>query len=260
MKQPGQTATQADTSRPALPPLPILTSDSTFTVEGSRYPRSQLLYYRNIVGVVFDDSTSGVTIRRLLTSYEATVIGGVPGPAGDPEYILQVPDPGATIEALDSLLAQLNGEAGVKRASSVYYRTPASIKLRHPNNSPGARRQDWSSPPDATSSGWPVLTDRYPVLDTSRVVQLEGDTFQVYRTDITIRFKVGVSDSAKRVFFNRHSMTVVGVTQSGQFFVRIPDPGPSAQHLFDALKVLGSEPEASIVSFIPRTPLPQSQF
>jgi hypothetical protein len=88
------------------------------------------------------------------------------------------------------------------------------------------------------------------------VVQLEGDTFQVYRTDITIRFKAGVSDSAKRVFFSRHWMTVVGVTQSGQFFARIPDPGPSFQNLADTLQVLRSEPEVFLVTLIPRTPLP----
>ena len=134
LQRPGLAATQGDKSRPALPPLPILPSDSTFTVESPRYPRSQLLYYRNIVGVVFDDSTSGVTIRTLLTRYQATVIGGVAGPA-DSEYILQVPDPGASIEALESLLTQLNHESGVKRASSVYYRTPATIYSPYRNDS-----------------------------------------------------------------------------------------------------------------------------
>lgn len=82
-----------DTARPPVPPLPNLPSDSTFTVESPRYPRSQLLYYRNIVGVTFDDSTSGTTIRGLFGRYSATVIGGVPGPV-EPEYLLQVPDPG----------------------------------------------------------------------------------------------------------------------------------------------------------------------
>ena len=110
-----------------------------------------------------------------------------------------------------------------------------------------------------SDTAWPILTT-YPLLDTSRVVQLPGDTFQLFRTDITLRFRIGVSDSARRVFFNRHSMIVVGVTRSGQFFVRIPDPGPSAQNLFDALDALRSEPDIGIVSIIPRTPLPQSHF
>jgi hypothetical protein len=110
-----------------------------------------------------------------------------------------------------------------------------------------------------TEPVWLVLTNTYPVLDTSRVVLL-GDTLQVFRTDITLRFKVGIADSAMRDFFNRHAMSVAGVTQSGQFFVRIPDPGPSAQDLFTALDVLRGEPEISIVAFIPRTPLPQRDF
>jgi len=91
-------------------------------------------------------------------------------------------------------------------------------------------------------------------------VQLPGDTFQLFRTDITIRFRIGVSDSAKRVFFDRRSMIVVGVTRSGEFFVRIPDPGPSAKSLFDVLDALRGEPAVSIVSIIPRTPFPQSHF
>ena len=65
---------------------------------------------------------------------------------------------------------------------------------------------------------WPVLINRLADLDTTRVVQL--DSGLVFRTDITLSFKAGISDSAKRAFFARHSMTVVGVTQSGKFFTR----------------------------------------
>lgn len=110
-----------------------------------------------------------------------------------------------------------------------------------------------SGPPGAD---WPVLTNTYPELDTSRVVQLPGDMFLVYRTDITLRFKPGVSDAGKAAFFARHLMTVLGVTQSGMFFVRIPDPGPSVQSLFQALDQLRSEPEILLVASIERTPMP----
>ncbi len=122
----GPWAKQADTTRPTLPPLPNLPSDSTFTVEAPRYPRSLLLYYRNIVRIAFDDSASGTTIRSLCSRYGATVIGVILSRV-DPEYILLVPDPGVTLEALNSLLTQLNQEPGVKLAASVYYRTPGSI-------------------------------------------------------------------------------------------------------------------------------------
>ncbi|HEY6109627.1 MAG TPA: hypothetical protein VIV56_12085, partial [Gemmatimonadales bacterium] len=78
------------------------------------------------------------------------------------------------------------------------------------------------------------------------------------RTDINLRFKTGISDSGKRTFFVRHSITVVGVTRSGMFYVRIPDPGPRVQQLWKALETLRSEPEVDIVSFIPWSSLPES--
>ena len=234
---------QSDTSRPALPPLPVLPSDSTFTVESPRYSRSQLLYYRNIVGVVFNRSASSSTIRDLLARYQATIIGGVAGPA-DSEYILKVPDPGRTLQTVESLLARLEREPGVKRVAAVYYRTPSSLYSG-----------DQFTSSETGIPIWPVLTNAYPDLDTSRVVRLTDDTFQVFRTDITLRFRAGVSDSAKRTFFAARSMTVLGVTQSGQFFVRIPDPGPLAQNLFAVLDAIRSVPGVAIVTFIPLTSL-----
>lgn len=79
----------------------------------------------------------------------------------------------------------------------------------------------------------------------------------MYRTDITVRFQTGVSDAAKQIFFSRHSMTVVGVRQSGQFFVGIPDPGPLIRNLTDSLQVFRSESGVFLVTLIPRAPLPQ---
>lgn len=78
----------------------------------------------------------------------------------------------------------------------------------------------------------------------------------MYRTDISLRFQDGVSDAAKRAFFLRHSMTVLGVTHSSQFFVRIPDPGPSVESLLAVLGRLRGEAEVGIVSLVPRSPLP----
>jgi hypothetical protein len=124
-------AIQGDTTRPPLPSLPVLPSDSTFTVESPRYPRSQLLYYRNIVGVVFDDSTSGATIRGLFARYQARLIGGAAG-AVDSVYVVQVPDPGATLHSLEILLTKLEREPGVKRVETVYYRTPVSLYTGNP--------------------------------------------------------------------------------------------------------------------------------
>ena len=56
-----------------------------------------VVYYRTVIGVLFDDSTSGVTVRRVLQKYRATIIGGLRNP---PAYIVRVPDPGPTYEAV----------------------------------------------------------------------------------------------------------------------------------------------------------------
>ncbi len=152
-----------DTARPPIPPLPNLPADSTYTVEGPNYPRSQLLYYRNIVRISFDDSTSGLTIRNLLARYNGTIIGGIAGPA-DPEYFIAVPDPGATFQALDSLVNQLSREHGVRWAAQVYYRTPGKIYWRHGRTGllPRTRRaRCWQSGRHWLGDARLATTDRY---------------------------------------------------------------------------------------------------
>jgi hypothetical protein len=102
---------------------------------------------------------------------------------------------------------------------------------------------------------WPLLVDQLPDLDTSRVVTTSPNSFRLYRTDISLSFKPEVSDSAKIAFFGRHSMCVIGVTQAGRFFVRIPDPGPTVEALYAVLESLRREPEVARASSIPRDPL-----
>lgn len=101
---------------------------------------------------------------------------------------------------------------------------------------------------------WPLLTNQLPDLDTSRVFTL-GDSFRIYRTDIGLSFRPQLSDSAKRAFFERHAMTVIGVTLGGSFFVRIPDPGPTAQEFYRALEAIRREPEVALATLLLRDPL-----
>jgi hypothetical protein len=101
---------------------------------------------------------------------------------------------------------------------------------------------------------WPILENTLPELDTSRVVRLASGRL-MYRTDITLRFRDDVSDSAKTAFFSRHAMSVIGVTRSGQFFVRIPDPGPSPDSLFSILQQLRTEPEIHSAASLDRSPM-----
>jgi hypothetical protein len=124
-----------------------------------------------------------------------------------------------------------------------------------------ARSRPSSAGPQANgeqASRWPLLIDRLPELDTSRVVAAPPDTFRVYRTDISLSFRPEVSDSAKALFFERHSMHVIGVTQTGRFFVRIVDPGPTVEALQQVLERLRREPEVARAGTIPRSQLPNN--
>jgi len=101
---------------------------------------------------------------------------------------------------------------------------------------------------------WPLLIDSFPRLDTTRRVQLPSGR-SLYRANITLRFKEGVSDSAKLAFFSRHGMTVGGVTRSGKFFVGIPDPGPTLDSLMARLQRLRTEPEIRFGASLDFSPL-----
>lgn len=122
---------QEDTARPPVPGLPNLPTDSTFTMEAPGYPRAKSLYFRNIAGIIFDDTTSGRTIRRLLARYRGRIIGGSPGVS---EYLVQIPDPGRSFAALEAIVRRLQAEGGVALVRKVYYRTPVYFKGGHPNN------------------------------------------------------------------------------------------------------------------------------
>ncbi|MGH9893263.1 MAG: hypothetical protein ACREA0_14990 [bacterium] len=98
-----------------------------------------VLYYRNILGVAFVDSASGPTVRALLAKYNAVIIGGDPngGPWG--EYIVRVPDPGTTLDALDLLVARINAERTVAEASRITFRdrfVPRTVETRPNGASP----------------------------------------------------------------------------------------------------------------------------
>lgn len=138
-------APSADTSRPVLPSTFVFPCDtSLFAVSPSD---TVVRYYRNIVGIRFDDTTSGTAVRNLLRRYRAEIVGGLPGAHA---YIVRVPDPGSTFPALDSLVSRLTHEPGVRFAFGVTFRDDYAPQTRFPNDGPGLER---AARPETASRG-----------------------------------------------------------------------------------------------------------
>ena len=86
-----------------------------------------------------------------------------------------------------------------------------------------------------TSTGWTLLTWNTAWIDTTKLVQRPGTHMIMYRTAFMLRFKDGVSDSAKQVLFREKKLVVQGVEPSGVFHVAFADPGPSIE-VYDRFK------------------------
>jgi len=132
-----------DTARPTVPPTPNLPDDSTFTVPSPW--GTNVRYHRNIVVIVFDDSTSGVSVRGTLAKYGGVIIGGSEA-RDEPAYYVQIPDPGTTFAAIDSVASLIETEPGVKRVSVPTWRGLIRIRWRYPQDGPQSTRSDWHSP------------------------------------------------------------------------------------------------------------------
>ncbi len=141
-------ASDADTTRPAIPPSAFFPYDSTIVTAPPGDTMN--VFFRNIIGIRFDDSTSGSTIRSLFQRYQAEIIGGL---SNAREYIVRIPDPGSSWEAYDGLMRQLNEmEPGIRYAAPMSYRSGITFHTRYPLDGPGAQRQDWATATDFTRS------------------------------------------------------------------------------------------------------------
>jgi len=182
---------------------------------------------------VFKRSASGATIRDLLRRYQATVIGGVDGAAGS-EYILQVPDPGTTLQALDSLVARLEREPSVRDVSSVYYRTPSAIYSWHQG--------------DTTRPAMPGQLNL--PRDSTLTVHRPDESLSLYYRNIAgIVFDDTTSGTTIRALLRRYHGTIIGgSTYTGSFgayIVEVPDPGPDFDKLDALLNRITREPGVS---------------
>lgn len=109
------TQAEGDDNFPVIPEGMSIVPDSTIVISP---PNSQEVFYRTLVTVAFDDTTSAPSVRRILAHY-GTVVGGdeTAGPRGT--YLLQVPDRGADWSRVSAMLDSLRTEGGVATASLV---------------------------------------------------------------------------------------------------------------------------------------------
>ncbi len=156
--------TQQDTTRPPVPTGPLtLPADSSMTV---RRPggHSDNLYYRNILELVFHDSTSGLTVRAVLSRYEAEIIGGRTFPGiTKGGYVIRVPDPGPTFEDLEEMLSRLEAEPGVHFVRAMMFMVRWDFRSRFPNEGPSVRRVNWQDPGAITDGTRSRLAIRAPL-------------------------------------------------------------------------------------------------
>ncbi len=132
-----------DTARPMVPDSLLELPDTSLLVAWPTDPAQ--LYYRTVIGVVFDDSTSGITVKQVFATYQAVIVGGNPGfGSRKPMYILRIPDPGMTYAALDSVLTAIEAEPGVHSTVTIPF-SPAWIpSSRYANDGVFARRANCS--------------------------------------------------------------------------------------------------------------------
>jgi hypothetical protein len=138
----------SDTTRPVVPDglgaLPA--TPATFV---SPPGDSASRFYRDVVGIRFDDSTSGASVQRILAKYNATIIGGLTRLG---EYVTRVPDPGPSYADLSALIVRIRGEPGVRYAAPIDFRIGVEIHSRYPDDGSGAVRHDWLLQPGGTGT------------------------------------------------------------------------------------------------------------
>ncbi|MDX2121692.1 MAG: S8 family serine peptidase, partial [Gemmatimonadota bacterium] len=137
------TAMSSDTAPPTLPEnwVPSQDSANTIAIDVAR----KVVVRRDVFTVEFSIAATGTQIQALLSKYQATVIGGLPefGPRGT--YVIQIPDPGPTLGAVDSVVIALRGEPGVFTADRIYYRNVLRPRARFPiDGALVAGRAAWS--------------------------------------------------------------------------------------------------------------------
>jgi hypothetical protein len=131
--------------------LPVL--DTSMTVA---LPSGNLLY-RTDLTLRFEDGVTDAAKTELLTRYQMTVVGVTP--LG--KFFVRIPDPGASVAALDSIVQSLIAEAVISVAATLN-RTPLPPERdsRFPTDGFTQARADWLN---ASNGTWAMRAIRAPL-------------------------------------------------------------------------------------------------
>jgi hypothetical protein len=228
-----------------MPTAVNLPVDSVLTV--TRPGDSLPVYYRNFLAVGFLPTASGSSIRSVLQRHHAIVIGGAPYSPPNGEYIVEVPDPGPTYAALESVARAWESESQVEHVVLITFREVWNVRARHSGgnvvtNAPAIDEDfDISRPPV------PHGPLKSPA-DSSMIVRRPGGNSAniYYRNILELAFDDSTSGWTVQSILARYDAVIIGggsfpgLTQ-GAYVIRVPDPGPSFEALQSLLARLGGE-------------------
>lgn len=180
------------------------------------------VYYRRLLSVSFLPTATGTEIRQLFEKYSAVIVGGRHFTGA---YVIQVPDPGASIEALTAIRERIGAEPGVQFVILLARRSPPpTVHIGSHGEKPPRQAAGDTTRPLIPTTG----TFNFP-RDTMLTVVPPGDTVTIYYRNIfRVRFDDSTSGTTVRTFFSENRGEIIGgAPNGGAYVVRFPDPGPT---------------------------------
>jgi len=146
----------ADTTRPAVPAFGFPHDTAYLSTMAS----DSSIYYRRLVSVSFYPSASGSTINEFLKKYSAVIVGGRPSVDA---YVVQVPDPGPSLDSLTALRSRMSTEPGVQFVILLTaHGPPPVVDARFPIDGSGFNRAGWGAEA-GTDPLWALKSIRAPL-------------------------------------------------------------------------------------------------
>jgi hypothetical protein len=218
----------SDTAPPPVPTSFAPPRDSTRTVAVPDDP--SVRYHRHIIGVVFDDSTSGATVKAVFRKYQAVVVGGMPDWGNRGAYIVEVPDTVTTYQGLQSFIEKVGSEIGVDFAFGETWRG----KVVPRGDYSATRPPIPDSPSEPDDSAFTAVSPADP-------------RFVYYRRLYDVVFLDNATDAQVLAFFAKYQASIVGGAPLVDIYtVQVPDPGVRRRRARDRSLNWASVPSRSL--------------